>query len=404
MVEHTNILTVNTGSSSLKVALFSVDPTTSSHQRIFDLDMSDIGQPLATMKLKKAGEDERTIERAIPDHVAAIKLLVEMVSAITSPTSITAVGYRVVHGGPDFSDPVIIADAVIDQLEKLAPLDPHHTPASLHLIQELRRALPNVSHVACFDTAFSHDIPRVAQIVPIPNTYQDIGVRRYGFHGLSYSYLQSAFEERAGSDAVRGRVIYAHLGSGASLAATRDNKPIDMTMGLTPASGVMMSTRAGDLDPSLPQFLSQQTDMDLAAYDHMVNYESGLLGVSGLTSDMHALIEARSTNPQAAEAIDVFCYDVKKAIGALATTIGGIDSLVFSGGIGEQAPLIRAQICEGLDYMGVALDSDANQQNSFLISSPWANVGVHVIPTDEAITISRQVLATISPQREGNVT
>jgi acetate kinase len=401
MVEHTNILTVNTGSSSLKVALFSVDPTTSQHQRIFELSMSDIGQPLATIKLHKASEDERTIERAIPDHAAAITLLVEMVSSITSPTSITAVGYRVVHGGPDFSDPVRITDAVIGQLERLAPLDPHHTPASLHLIRELRRALPNVPHVACFDTAFSHDIPRVAQIVPIPNTYQDIGVRRYGFHGLSYSYLQSAFEERAGSDAVRGRVIYAHLGSGASLAATREGKPIDMTMGLTPASGVMMSTRAGDLDPSLPQFLSQQTDMDLAAYDHMVNYESGLLGVSGLTSDMHALIGARTTNPQAAEAIDVFCYDVKKAIGALAATIGGLDSLVFSGGIGEQAPLIRAQICEGLGYMGVALDSDANQQNSFLISSPWASVGVHVIPTDEAVTISRQVLATIATESQG---
>lgn len=400
MVEHTNILTVNTGSSSLKIALFSMGQTLS-HERIFELSISDIGQPLATVRVKKAGEAERTIERVIPDHAAAISLLVEMVSSITSPTSISAIGYRVVHGGPRFSGSVLITDAIADELESLSLLDPHHTPATLALIRELRLALPHIPHVACFDTAFSHDIPRVAQIVPIPRAYQDLGVRRYGFHGLSYSYLQTAFAEKAGNDAARGRVIYAHLGSGVSLAATHENRPIDMTMGFTPASGVMMSSRSGDLDPSLSRFLSQQADMDGAAYDHMVNYESGLLGVSGLTSDMHALIDARLTDAHAAEAVDVFCYDIKKAVGALTTTIGGLHSLVFSGGIGEQAPLIRARICEGLEYMGISLDETANQRNDFLISAAGAGVGVHVIPTDEAMTITREVVATIADQADG---
>lgn len=375
-----------------------VSSITTSPTRLFEINLTNISQPLATIRTR--GRDEPWVEEQLPvaDQAAAVVLLLERLADIIPVQNITAVGHRIVHGGTVYTRPVQITDTVEHDLTTLTKLDQQHTPAALELIHHLRQALPSALHVACFDTAFFHDVPRLAQIVPIPRRFEAQGVRRYGFHGLSYSYLLSSFEEQAGIVAAHGRIIMAHMGSGVSLAALNDGRPVDMTMGLTPTSGVMMSTRTGDLDPNVAPFLQQQTGMSLQEYDHMVNFESGLLGVSDLSSDMYTLLEAMATNPQAAEAVELFCYQIQKAIGALATTIGGLDSLIFTGGIGEQADRIRTRICAGLGFMGIQLDEEANRHHAFLISASPSRVGVHVLPTDEALQISRQVYATFEPE------
>lgn len=250
--------------------------------------------------------------------------------------------------------------------------------------------------MACFDTAFFRDLPRVAKIIPIPKKYYEIGVRRYGFHGLSYTSLLSTFRDKAGETAANGRVILAHLGSGVSVTATRLGKPVDTTMGFSPASGIAMSTRSGDLDPTIFSFLHRQNNMSADEFDHMVNFESGLLGVSGVTGDMHSLLSLEEQNRDAAMAIELFVRDVKKSIGALATTLGGVDSLLFSGGIGEQSAVLRARICQGLEYMGIEISEVANERHSFLISAEHSRVGVHVIPTDEARVIALQTIESLN--------
>lgn len=394
-----NILTVNAGSSSLKLVLFSVNPATPSFERVFEISIVDIGQPLA--RLNFVEDDERRVEQCVvADHAAAIELIIQKVADRISIDSIAAVGHRIVYGGKDYSQPTRITDDVEERLRSFASFDPEHVPAALQFIDTLRQRFAHITQVACFDTAFFHDLPRVAQIVPIPHKYDSQGVRRYGFHGLSYSYLLSAFQAMAGETAAHGRVIFAHLGSGASLAATRDGKPVDTTMGFTPASGVVMSTRSGDIDPGLAWFLNQQTGMSLEEYNHMVNFESGLLGVSELSGDMYTLLQNEATNEQAAEAVNLFCYQVRKSIGALAATIGGLDSLVFSGGIGEQAIGLRARICNELGFLGIDLDDASNAQHASLISVQGSRVGVHVIPTDEALVIAKQVVATLDVYQE----
>ena len=392
------ILTVNAGSSSLKIVLFLLATPDNTQQRSYELTITGIGQLLATARVWSLDGEEYYQQQYIRDHADAAQYCLKLLSKQLQSETIAAVGYRIVHGGQRFAGPAVIDDEVLASIEALTPLNPQHAPTAIALIRTLRQQLPNATHVACFDTAFFHDIPRVAQIVPIPRKYEAIGVRRYGFHGLSYSFLQSAFEAQAGESAARGRVIYAHMGSGVSLAATLDKQPVDMTMGFTPTSGVMMSSRPGDVDPALERFLSQATGMQPAEYDYMINYESGLLGISELSSDMLTLVNASDQNPQAKEAVDVFCYDIKKAIGALATTIGGIDSLIFSGGIGEQAPLIRQQICAGLDYLGITLDESANHANAHLISAPGTQTGVHVMATDEAASLAHDTSAILGQQ------
>ena len=395
------VLTVNTGSSSLKAALFFMESPIASAERMFECAIADIGEPQADIVFQSSDGNESKEVTYIKDHSSAIELFTVRLSTVVSLTSIDAVGYRIVHGGSTFSEATVITDDVVNELQKLMPLDPQHAPVEQELIQLLRQKLPEAKHVACFDTAFFHDIPRVAQIVPIPRTYETLGVRRYGFHGLSYTYLRSAFEAQAGVQAANGRVVYAHLGNGVSLSATNNGKATDMTMGFTPTSGVMMGSRSGDLDPEIAHFLTQNSQLSLDDFNHMVGFESGLLGVSGLSSDMYTLLQVRDENPQANEAIELFCYQVKKAIGSLATTIGGIDSLIFSGGMGEQAPYIRQRICDGLEFLGILIDDSANQRHEFLISNAAATVGVHVIPTDESEIIRQQVGDTLASLSTG---
>lgn len=289
------------------------------------------------------------------------------------------------------SKPERITPALLAELHRITPYDPDHLPREIELINAFRRQQPKLPQVACFDTAFHRTMPRVARLLPIPRRYATKGVERYGFHGLSYAYLLSELVRLGDPAATKGRVILAHLGNGASLAAVLDGKSIDTSMGFTPAAGLVMSTRSGDLDPGLLSFLSRRERMTPSRFEQMVNHKSGLLGISGLSSDMRDLCAKEETDVRAADAVAVFCYQAKKWIGAYAAALGGLDTLVFAGGIGENAPVIRERICEGLGFLGVHLDSKRNTKSASLISDGKGRVSVHVIRTDEELMIARSV-------------
>jgi acetate kinase len=308
---------------------------------------------------------------------------------------LTAIGHRVVHGGPDYSDPQIIGPELIEELRRLSPFDPEHLPDEILLIEAVQRRFPDLPQVACFDTAFHHDLPRAARLLAIPRRYEARGVRRYGFHGLSYTFLMTELARLDGAEAARGRVILAHLGNGASLAAVRDGTSIDTSMSFTPAAGVPMSTRSGDLDPGLVSYLARTEHMSPETFGKMVNFESGLLGISETSSDMGELLACEARDERAADAVMLFCYQVKKWIGAFAAALGGLDTLIFAGGIGENAPEIRARICDGLGFLGVDLDRRRNDESDTLISSDTGRVRVRVIRTDEALVIARSVIRVL---------
>jgi len=329
------VLTVNGGSSSIKFAIFD------------------------------AGDPPRRIRGGTVERVQSSDMAVEQLGDLAG---VTAVGHRVVHGGPNHFDPCRVTPELLADLRAAVPLDPNHLPAEIRLIEAVAARLPGVPQFACFDTAFHKDLPRVAAQLPIPRRYEAAGVRRYGFHGLSFAYLMG---ELARLGAAGGRVILAHLGSGASLAAVRDGRCIDTTMGLTPAGGLMMGTRTGDIDPGVLIHLLRTETLSADDLDRLVNRESGLLGVSETSSDMRDLLANQAADPRAAEAVEMFCYSVRKGIGALAAALGGLDTLVFSGGIGENCPDVRDRICDGLGFLG--------------------NVSIRVIPTDEEVMIARTV-------------
>jgi acetate kinase len=268
-------------------------------------------------------------------------------------------------------------------------MDPEHLPAALGLIEAIGNAYPGVPQVACFDTAFHQTMPRVAKLLPLPRHYEAKGVRRYGFHGLSYAYLMEELEREAGADAANGRVILAHLGNGASMAAVRNGRSIDTSMAFTPTAGLVMSTRTGDLDPGLVMYLAKSEGLTAGEFNEMVNKRAGLLGVSEISSDVRDLIESKDA--RAAEALELFCYQAKKFIGAYAAALGGLDTLVFSGGIGENVPALRAKICEGLEFLGIELDESRNQANESILSKKGGKATVRMIRTDEELMISRYV-------------
>jgi acetate kinase len=317
-------------------------------------------------------------------------------------TEIAAVGHRIVHGGSCYHQPERVTADLIEELRKISPCDPDHLPGEIELIEAFRNRDPDLPQVACFDTAFHHDMPRVAQIVPIPRRFEAAGVRRYGFHGLSYAFLMEELARVAGPEEAGGRVILAHLGAGASLAAVRDGHSIDTSMGFTPASGLVMGTRTGDLDPGLVRFLSQTAAIKAEQFDSLVNHESGLLGVSETSSDVRDLLARKNADVRAAEAIELFCYQAKKWIGAFAAALGGLDTLVFSGGIGENAPEIRRRICYGLEFLGIALDEGQNASSSPVISDDRSRVRVRVMKTNEELMIARQTHDLLrKPARSG---
>ena len=306
--------------------------------------------------------------------------------------SVKGVGHRVVHG-MKHTEPEIVTKKLLDELRRISPNDPDHLPREIELIETVRQRHPKLPQMACFDTAFHQTMPRVAKLLPIPRRFDAKGIQRYGFHGLSYAYLMEELARLGDPAATKGRVILAHLGNGASLAAVRDGKSIDTSMGFTPTAGLVMSTRSGDLDPGLAPYLARTEEMTTRQFYEMVNHKSGLLGVSETSSDMRDLLEQKqSRDLRAAEAVALFCYQAKKWIGAYAAALGGLDTLVFAGGIGENAPIVRERICEGLDFLGIELDRSRNAKTAAVISKNSSRVTVRVIRTDEELMIARSVL------------
>jgi acetate kinase len=383
------ILTINGGSSSLKFALF--QQADLSAQRVSGR-IDRIGLDNALFVVDRAGgarAEERRVD--VPDQKVAVRLLIEWLERSVGFTEITAVGHRVVHGGNHYYQTECITCKMMADLHKISLFDPDHMPGEIEIIEAFQKRDPSLPQVACFDTAFHHDMPRVAQIVLIPRRFEATGVRRYGFHGLSYSYLMEELAHVASPEEASGRVILAHLGNGASLAAVKAGHSIDTTMGFTPASGLVMGTRTGDLDPGLVRFLSQTAEMTPDRFDSLVNHKSGRLGVSEFSSDVRDLLGRQSVDVRAAEAIELFCSQAKKWIGAFVAALGGLDTLVFAGGIGENAPEIRRRICEGLGFLGIALNESRNANSSLLISTDRSPVKIRVIRTDEEVMIARSV-------------
>ena len=313
-------------------------------------------------------------------------------------------GHRVVHGGPKYSDPQLITKEMVEELHQLTPFDPEHLPEEILLTEAFHRRFPDLPKIACFDTAFHHDLPRVAQLLPIPRRYEAQGMRRYGFHVLSYAFLMGELARLAGAEAAKGRVILAHLGNGASLAAVREGQSVDTSMSFTPTAGVPMSTRSGDLDPGLVWYLARTEKMSAKQFNEMINFQSELLGVSETSSDMRDLLKCGTRDVRAAEAVALFCYQIKKWVGAFAAALGGLDTLVFAGGIGENAPIVRTRICEGLGFLGIALEEKRNAANEGVISAEASRVSVRVIRTDEewmiASTVCRVLGLTIEKEHE----
>jgi acetate kinase len=384
------LLTINGGSSSLKFAVFRTAPSlartrTGTFERIGHADAQlTSADPIAGTR------QQRPV--ALPDHAACVPILIDALGMSDPPR---AIGHRVVHGGSRHRAPELVTGALLADLRDLAPFAPEHEPAEIALMDACARHYPDVPQVACFDTAFHADLPRVAQLLPIPRRYAERGVRRYGFHGISYTYLLQELARVAGRDAAHGRVLLAHLGHGASMAAVRGGRCIDTTMAFTPAAGLVMGTRSGDLDPGLPAYLARAEGLTPAQFDMLVNRESGLLGLSESSSDVRDLLEREATDGRAADALAVFCYQARKWIGALAAALGGLDTLVFAGGIGEHAAPVRARLCEGLDHLGVALDAARNAAHAAVISSDASRVTVRVIPTDEELLIARATEETV---------
>ncbi len=383
------ILTINGGSSSVKFALFEA---AESFPRILQGAIDRIGLPGAALRVKGVNQaDNFSRPVTATDHLVAVGVLMDWLEERIGPDALAAVGHRVVHGGPRYSQPQPITAEMVAELHRLSPFDPDHLPEEILLTEAFHRRFPDLPQVACFDTAFHHDLPRVARLLPIPRRYEAQGVRRYGFHGLSYAFLMGELARLAGSEAAQGRVILAHLGNGASLAAVRDGKSEDTSMSFTPTAGVPMSTRSGDLDPGLLWYLARTEKMSAKQFNEMVNFQSGLLGVSESSSDMRDLLEHEAQDARAAEAVGLFCYQVKKWIGAFAAALGGLDTLVFAGGIGENAPAVRARICDGLGFLGIALEEERNGANEGVISAASSRVAVRVIRTDEELMIARSV-------------
>ena len=361
-------------------------------RRILEGGIERIGLPDATLRVKGRNQADN-FSRLVnaPDHTSAVGALMDWIEERGGSDALTAVGHRVVHGGPKYSEPQRINAEMVEELHRLSPFDPEHLPEEILLTEAFHRRFPDLPQVACFDMAFHHDLPRVARLLPIPRRYEAQGVRRYGFHGLSYAFLIGELARLAGTKAAQGRVILAHLGNGASLAAVHDGKSVDTSMSFTPTAGVPMSTRSGDLDPGLIWYLARTEKMSAKRFHEMVNFQSGLLGVSETSSDMRDLLDCETRDVRAAEAIALFCYQVKKWIGAFAAALGGLDTLVFAGGIGENAPTVRTRICDGLGFLGIELDEKRNGANAGVISSETSRIPVRVIRTDEEWVIASMV-------------
>lgn len=379
-----NILAINAGSSSIKFALFRAGDDARCEYRG---SIERIGLPNGAISWTNKEGVTQTSAVEIPDTARAAEMLFSMLNEHTDMAMLAAVGHRFVHG-MDIADHAMITDALLAHIRSYASVDPEHLPLEIAIVESFKERFSSLMQVACFDTVFHHDMPRVAQLLAIPRRFEAKGVRRYGFHGLSCAYLT---QELRRVDPVRaeGKVIIAHLGSGASITAALNGKSIDTSMGFSPAGGIPMSSRMGDVDPGALSYIMKSDNLTPLALEHLISYGSGLLGVSETTPDMHDLIQIEETDMRAKEAIALFCYEAKKRIGAYMAVLGGVDAIIFSGGIGSASPRIRATICEGLESFGIMLDESKNQRSDALISGDGARVSVHVMHTDEERMIAR---------------
>jgi acetate kinase len=384
MPRNLDCLCVNAGSSSLKLVLYRVEPDRSTRRRVAGT-AREIGRSGAAVEVEGNRE-------ALPlaNHVEALWALLKRMKL----PAMDAIGHRLVHGGEHIHTQPMTPELLKD-LQRATPLAPLHLPPALACIEALDQEFPKLPQVACFDTAFHAELPEVAHTLPLPERYRNKGLRRYGFHGLSYDYIR----DRLGARTL-GRVVIAHLGNGASLSAMRDGQPLDTTMGFTPSGGIMMGTRTGDIDPGVLLYLLREEKLDLTELERVIDQESGLLGVSGISADVATLLD-QTEQPQARLALELFAHQVRKAIGSFAAVLGGLDRLVFTGGIGEQAATVRLAICSNLEFLGIDLDWAANTANAPVITTPDSKCTVEIIPTDEDAMIARHVYRLLCVERVG---
>ncbi|MCE9632870.1 MAG: acetate/propionate family kinase [Methylophilales bacterium] len=396
------LLTLNAGSSSIKFAIFapSTPPTRIISGKIERIGLSDTKFAVKNHGYESAKMEGTPFLKKVSSYSEAIQALVVWLEKEFDQLKIDAISHRVVHGGHLYNAPQIITPAMVDELKRLCLFDPEHLPNEILLIESLQQRFPKLQQIACFDTAFHHNMPRVAQLLAIPRHYQEKGVRRYGFHGLSYHFLMQELTRIADEKIANGRIVLAHLGSGTSLTAVHRGQSVDTSMGFTPNSGVTMSTRTGDIEPGLSTYLMQSENLTPQQFNQLVNFESGLLGISETSSDMRDLLDKQQTDHRAAEAIALFCYQIKKQIGAYAAVLGGLDALVFSGGIGENSAEVRSKICDGLEFLGIDINVTNNRENALMISNDAASVAVYIIPTDEEQMMASMMLEVLNLSNE----
>ena len=387
-----HVLTINGGSSSIKFALYEVDLRL---KEMLSGEIENIGQKSVALRFKNPGHHPtHKIDIKTNDYESAANWLIGWLEKQVDFKLVKGIGHRVVQG-LDHDKPERITDELLEDLKKISALDPEHLPEEIKMISIFRKRYPALVQVACFDTSFHTTMPHVAKLLAIPRRFQTMGVKRYGFHGLSYAYLMEQLDLEEWRETAKDRVILAHLGNGASLAAVKQGKSMDTSMGFSPAGGIPMGTRTGDIDPGVAWYLMKSGALSPKQFNHLVNHESGLLGISGSSADMRELIKVQHSDSRAAEAVELFCYQAKKWIGSFAAALHGLDTLVFSGGIGENSPEVRERICHGLRFLGIELDKAKNLKNETIISSDKSTVSVRVIKTNEELMIARSVCRTM---------
>jgi acetate kinase len=386
---NSSILCLNSGSSSLKFALYRMGD--GEETLLVSGAVERIGLDGGILWIRGC-DGEKLTEKSgsFSDYASSAQATFEALEE-EDLAKYGAVGHRIVHGGPDQTGPRLVDSLFIEKLKALVPFAPLHLPGEIEVMEAVALRYPGLPQVACFDTTFHRTMPEFVQRFPLPRRLWDQGIRRYGFHGLSYEYIMSTFGAEAPP-----RIVIAHLGNGASMAAVKDGKPVDTTMGFSPIGGFMMGTRSGDLDPGILIHLMDEEEYDVRMIEHMVNHEAGLLGVSEISPDMKALLERRESDQNAALAVTMFCYQLRKQIGAFAAALGGLDTLVFTGGIGERAAPIRLNVCEGLEHLGVLIDPARNEQHEDVVSKGESSCAVRVIPTEEDLIIARHTHSLIS--------
>jgi acetate kinase len=390
------ILTMNRGSATLKSTLYEIGVR---NQALLSISVAYSGTTSARLKITDAGR-ATLLDSSVRgrDSNAALEAIFAWLDKHQYLSGLQAAGHRLVHGGARYTEPQRVTPKFLSALKKLVPLDPDHLPAAIKGIQFVARKFPKLAQVACFDTAFHGPLPTVAKMYALPRRLYDANIRRYGFHGLSFEYIVGELR-KLDAKLAAGCVIIAHLGSGASIVALQNGNSTDTSMGFTPLEGLVMSARSGDVDPGLLLYLLAQKKMSVKAAAALLNKQSGLLGVSTTTGDMRALLEKAKQDPHAAEAIDLFCYRAKKYIGAYAAALGGLDALIFTGGIGERAPAIREKICSGLEFLGIRLDAAQNAANAQVIGTTASRVNIRVIQTNEDLMIVQHVLSVLGQSK-----